>query len=101
MFYGNTGLQSLGVSAKNPPDMSISDHRPTVNDYTLYREKHLWFVDLATTPKTYEVWFLASKENYQALWLKIYPSAGSVGGYLRSEDLGIEEPNPATGACPR
>ena len=98
MFYGNTGLQSLGVSAKNPPDMSISDHRPTENDYTLYREKHLWFVDLATTPKTYEVYFLASKENYKALWLKIYPSAGSVGGYLRSDDLGIEEPNPATNA---
>ena len=97
MFFGNSGLQSLGVSAKNPPDMSIHDHRPTVNDYEMYREKHLWFVDLATTPLTYEIWFLANKFNYQSLWLQIYPAPGSGGGgILQTEDLLQETPDPTS-----
>ena len=100
MFFGNSGLQSLGVSAKNPPDMSINDHRPTVNDYEMYREKHLWFVDLATTPLTYEIWFLANKFNYQSLWLKLYPAPGSGGGGGGGQKAGAAAGNGGHGGFP-
>jgi len=93
MLYGNATNMSLGVSAVNPPDTTISNRPPTESDYVIYDLNHLWFVKYDTGVIPYEVYYLASKEGLRASWIKLYPQGG--GGSLTTvtDDAKTEEPD--------
>ena len=85
---------SLGVSAVNPPDTTISNRPPTESDYVIFGLNHLWFVKYDTGVIPYEVYYLASKEGLRASWIKLYPQGGG-GGSLTTvtDDAETEEPD--------
>ena len=99
MLNTKSGLAALGVDALRPPDVTIADHAPTVNDYVGYTEPHLWFYKSTRVPPVYELWFLANKApvsgtNAVATWLKIYPNTSTDnGGNLQTDDDLIAYPD--------
>ena len=96
MPFNNSGLRALGVNAINPPDAIFMKWDPTPNDYIMHDVGKLWYVDYGTTPATYSLWYLASKANMVATWIRLYPQGGGGGGNLRSDDNREETPNPVT-----
>ena len=76
MPFNDSGLRALGVNAKNPPDMTWHRVDPTQNDYIMFDPGHLWYVDYGTSPNTWSLWYLASKANMIATWLKIFTGTG-------------------------
>ena len=107
---GKPALSYKGVEAVQPPNIvesktigTFTARQPTVNDYYEFNEGDLWMVNRgAGAPVPYELWYLAGKAGtalgVQAYWRQLYPVAGGGGGNLRSDDLVIETPDPATGA---
>ena len=92
MLNIKSGLAALGVNALRPPDTTIADRAPTINDYNGYEEMHLWFYKTTTTPPFYYLYFLASKSPVtgsvqEATWLRIYPNTiVDNGGNLLTDD---------------
>jgi hypothetical protein len=94
MMQSKNGLAALGVNALRPPDTTISDHAPTINDYLGYDNLHIWeVVNTTTIPTTYAVYLLVGK-GYNTLtnireanWVKFYPATTTDnGGNLISDD---------------
>ena len=98
MPFNDSGLRALGVNAINPPDAIFMQREPTQNDYIMHDVGKLWYVDYQTTPPTYSLWYLASKANMVATWLKIFTGTGGNAVTNLIDDSGnIVAPDPTTG----
>ena len=73
MPFNSSGLRYLGVQAINPPDTWFSDHEPTDNDYIMHDVGKLCYVAYPGFPETWSLWYLASKTNMKATWIRLWP----------------------------
>ena len=97
MPFNNSGLRALGVNAINPPDTIFMKWDPTPNDYIMHDVGKLWYVDYGTSPATWSLWYLASKADMVATWLKIFTGAGGNAITNLIDDNGnIVTPDPTT-----
>ena len=101
MTKGLTGIPSLaylGVNAGSPPNIKMYNRAPTQYDYQNFIIGDLW-INTTPTPATLrELYMLVAVISRVATWIKLYPISGGGGGNLRSDDLLIEAPDPATDA---
>lgn len=100
MTKGLTGIPSLayvGVNAGSPPNIKMYTRSPNPDDSKNFIIGDLWLNTTPTPAALRELWILVALLGDYATWVKILPSTGG-GGNLRSDDLLIESPDPATGA---
>lgn len=68
LLNGTNPLSYMGVDPSTPPNQTIQNRAPTLND-TAWSLGTLWIVT-----NTIEVWFLAKFEGGSAHWIQIYPN---------------------------
>ena len=72
---GLTSMAYMGVEASSPPQLTMVNRAPTVNDYSGYNIGHIWIHDGGVAGAE-EVWILVDKRAHVATQIQFNQGGG-------------------------